>query len=320
MIVAFVPTGVKHGNLIEPPLAKGIFLGLEFIMSQFVLNDGRALDLVDNHHQSEVAVLFHHGTPGDATAWSDWVDGFADKAMRAFAVSRPGYSVSDRHAGRRVVDVQSDLSQILDAFGIRRFVSVGWSGGGPHALAMSIDTRCAGVITLAGVAKYGEADLDFLAGMGLENHEEFGEALKGEVPLRSWMDANAVGMQHVSGEGLREAFGGLIGDADKEVLAGSFAEDMAAQMRRALAHGFDGWIDDDLAFVKDWGFDLSHIAIPVQLWQGDDDFMVPHSHSRWLGLKIPGAQAKFTPGEGHISLGVKHRHEIVTQMQLLLGS
>ena len=284
-------------------------------MSQFLLRDGRTLDLLDNHHKSETAVIFHHGTPGNSTSWRAWIDVLANGEMRAIAASRPGYSLSDRKQGRKVVDVLGDLSQILDEFQIKRFVSVGWSGGGPHALAMSLDERCAGVITLAGVGQYGKSDLNFLDGMGPENIEEFGVALKGEGPLTEWMNANAVGMQHVTGEGLREAFGGLIGDSDKEVLAGEFAEDMAAEMRRALAHGFDGWIDDDLAFVQDWGFDVGSVKVPVQLWQGDDDFMVPHSHSRWLASMIPNARLNFVPENGHISLIVKHRDKIVTQLQ-----
>lgn len=288
-------------------------------MSQFLLRDGRTLDLLDNHHKSDSAVLFHHGTPGNSTSWREWIEELSGGQMRAIAASRPGYGQSDRHQGRKIVDVVDDLSQVLDQFEVTKFVSVGWSGGGPHALAMSLDKRCAGVITLAGVGQYGQPDLDFLNGMGPENIEEFGIALKGEGPLRDWMNANAVGMQHVTGAGLREAFGGLIGKADKEVLDGDFAEEMAAGMRRALSRGFDGWIDDDLAFVQEWGFDLGAINIPVLLWQGDDDFMVPHSHSRWLASKIPTAQLNFIPDNGHISLIVKHRDEIVTQLQQLVG-
>lgn len=304
---------------IEPPIAKDIFPELECGVNQFLLRDGRTLDLLDNHHKSDSAVLFHHGTPGNSTSWQAWMDELADGEMRAIAASRPGYALSDRKQGRRVVDVVDDLSQILDQFEIKRFVSVGWSGGGPHALAMSLDKRCTGVITLAGVGEYGQPDLDFLAGMGPENIEEFGISLKGEAPLREWMDANAVGMQQVTGAGLREAFGGLIGKADKEVLAGDLAEDMAAEMRRALVHGFDGWIDDDMAFVQEWGFDLSAINVPVHLWQGDEDFMVPHSHSRWLASRIPTAHVNFIPEEGHISLVVKHRGQIVTQLQQLIA-
>lgn len=299
---------------IEPPIAKGDSPPLKCDMSQFLLNDGRTLDLLDNHHKSESAVLFHHGTPGNSTSWSDWIGEFSGGPVRALAASRPGYGQSDRHSGRKVVDVVDDLSQMLDQFEIKKFVSVGWSGGGPHALAMSLDKRCVGVITLAGVGKFGQPDLDFLDGMGPENIEEFGVALQGEESLRSWMNANALELKNVTGSGLREAFGGLVGKADKEVLSGDFAEEMAAGMRRALSHGFDGWIDDDLAFVQEWGFDLGEINIPVQVWQGDDDFMVPHSHSNWLASKIPTSELKFVPENGHISLVVNHREEILEKI------
>lgn len=288
-------------------------------MSQILLRDGRTLDLLDNHHTSDTAVVFHHGTPGNSTSWRQWIDQLSGSDLTAFAASRPGYGQSERLRGRRVVDVVDDLAQVLDQREIAKFVSVGWSGGGPHALAMSLDPRCVGVISLAGVGQYGTPDLDFLAGMGPENIEEFTIADEGEAPLREWMNLNAVGMQQATGSGLRAAFGGLIGKADTEVLAGDFAEDMAAGFRRALSHGFDGWIDDDLAFVQEWGFDLSAINIPVFLWQGNDDFMVPHTHSRWLASKIPTAQLNFIPENGHISLIVKHRDEIVTQLQQLIA-
>ncbi len=304
---------------IEPPIAKGEAPPLKCNMSEFQLRDGRILDLLDNHHKSESAVLFHHGTPGNSTSWSEWVREFSGRSIRAIAASRPGYGQSDRHAARKVVDVVSDLSQMLGHFEIKRFVSVGWSGGGPHALAMSLDKRCGGVITLAGVGKYDQPDLDFLNGMGPENIDEIGVALQGEEPLRNWMNANALEMQKVTGPELRSALAGLVGKADKEVLLGDFAEEMAAGMRRALSRGFDGWIDDDLAFVQEWGFDLNEINIPVQVWQGDDDFMVPHSHSYWLASKIPTSELKFVPENGHISLMVNHRVEILDKIDRFLA-
>jgi pimeloyl-ACP methyl ester carboxylesterase len=206
----------------------------------------------------------------------------------------------------------------LDGKNITKFVSIGWSGGGPHCIANTFEPRNVGAISLAGVGAFGVDDLDFLEGMGPENHDEFGAALKGEAVIDQWMNDNAVAMKSVSGNDIREAFGGLIGDADKAVLEGDEADAMAASMRSALAVSFDGWIDDDLVFVKPWGFDLAEITKPVFLWQGDDDFMVPHAHSYWLEKHIPTAKLSFKPGEGHISLGIKYRSEILKQAEDLL--
>jgi pimeloyl-ACP methyl ester carboxylesterase len=288
-------------------------------MPQFKLKDGRELEILDNGMNSENAIIFHHGTPGHVSMWSGWLEAAAAAGIRALSYSRAGYGTSDRNPGRSVISINNDIAQLLDAKNITKFVSIGWSGGGPHCIANTFEPRNVGAISLAGVGAYGVDDLDFLEGMGPENHDEFGAALKGEAVIDKWMEDNAGAMKTVTGDEIREAFGGLIGDADKAVLEGEEADAMAASMRSALAVSFDGWIDDDLVFVKNWGFDLAAITRPVYLWQGDDDFMVPHAHSYWLEKHIPTATLSFKPGEGHISLGVKYRTEILAQAQELLS-
>ena len=287
-------------------------------MPQFKVKDGRELEILDNGITSDKAIIFHHGTPHHASAWSSWLEDAASRGIRALSYSRAGYGTSDRNFGRSVLSNNSDISLLLDGKSISSFVAIGWSGGGPHALANTFEHRNVGAITLAGVGEFGASDLDFLEGMGPENHDEFGAALKGEGVLDAWMNANAGSIKNVTGAEIKEAFGGLIGDADKAVIEGDFADQMAATMRSGLAVSFDGWIDDDLAFVRPWGFNLGEISKPVFIWQGDDDFMVPHAHSKWLAEHIPGSQLKFVPGHGHISLIEKYRAEILDQAQALL--
>jgi pimeloyl-ACP methyl ester carboxylesterase len=271
-------------------------------MPTLKLTDGRFLEYFDNGISSTSAIVFHHGTPAHASLWSAWLDLAASKGIRALSYSRAGYGISDRNEGRTVFSNNGDIRELLDSFGIRDFISIGWSGGGPHALATTMMNGSKGAITLAGVGEYGAADLDFLAGMGPENEEEFGEALKGESEISAWMDKNAVPFKDVTDVEIREALGGLIGDADKKALDGVVADEYATATRKGLAVSFDGWIDDDIAFVQPWGFALSDISVPVLIWQGDQDLMVPHAHSYWLEKHIPTGKLHFVPGHGHISL------------------
>lgn len=280
-------------------------------MSQLNLPDGRKLEYFENGVASDSAILFLHGTPSDGTLWQPWLDEI--KGVKAISTSRAGYGLSDRHKGRSVADDLSDQSAVLDALGITKFVVIGWSGGGPHSLNMTRDPRCAASFTLAGVGEWNREDLDFLAGMGPENNEEFGEALKGEAAITAWMNANAVAMKNVTGPDLIAAFGGLIGDADKRALTLEVADHYASSYSRALSVSYDGWIDDDLAFVRDFGFDIEKIDKPVVIWQGDDDFMVPHAHSEWLAKHIPNSDLRFIPGHGHISLGEEFRPQIIKE-------
>jgi len=285
-------------------------------MNQLKLTDGRALEYEDNGVKSESAVLFLHGTPGSFKTWSQWLPQVT--GCLAIAASRAGYGKSDRHEGRSVADDLADQQALLNYFNIKEFVTIGWSGGGPHAINMTRDHRCKGAITLAGVAEWGHTDLDFLAGMGPENEDEFGEALKGEDALQKWMAANASAYKTISGPEIIEALGGLIGEADKASLTPEVAADTAESFRHAVVDSFNGWIDDDFAFVRKFGFELGAVNKPVLVWQGDDDFMVPKAHSEWLVKHIPTATLNFVPGHGHISLTTAYRPQIIKQAMELL--
>jgi pimeloyl-ACP methyl ester carboxylesterase len=284
--------------------------------------DTGSLDVLIGGADDGPALVLHHGTPSDATLWSDWDETARAHGLRLFSISRPGYATSTRRRDRTVADVAGDVARVLERYDVPWFVTAGWSGGGPHALATAalLGERCRAVATLAGVGPFGVAELDFLDGMGPENHAEFGAALQGETALRAWLAENAAAMVHVTGSEIITAFGGLIPQADKDVLAGSFADAFAATMRRALAGGFDGWIDDDRAFIQPWGFALTSIAAPVTVWQGDLDLMVPAAHGAWLAHAIPGAVARAAPGHGHISLITTFRDEIVADLVTRAGS
>jgi pimeloyl-ACP methyl ester carboxylesterase len=128
------------------------------------------------------------------------------------------------------------------------------------------------------------------------------------------MTANAEPFCSISGPALADGLGGLVPQVDRDALAGGYAEQLASTFRRALAAGFDGWIDDDLAFAQPWGFDVGVVRSPVTVWQGELDLMVPLAHGRWLAAHLPAADARIVGGHGHISLVTAYRGEILAAL------
>jgi pimeloyl-ACP methyl ester carboxylesterase len=266
--------------------------------------DGRNLDVLRHGAPDAFPLVFHCGTPNAPAEFPQLFDAVTDRGWQLVAHARPGYAGSARHEGRSIADAASDVAAILDHIGQTEFVVLGWSGGGPHALACAalLPDRCRAAASLAGVAPYDAGGLDFLAGMGPENVEEFGAAARSHDELRDFLENFAAGLRDITAEQVAGELGGLIDHVDRGARTGELAASMARMLRRAVSTGIAGWFDDDLAFVKPWGFDLDTIAVPVSIWQGAHDKMVPFAHGEWLADHVPNAGVHLYDDEGHLSL------------------
>jgi pimeloyl-ACP methyl ester carboxylesterase len=266
--------------------------------------DGRVLEVLDSGSPEGFPVLFHYGTPSAATEYGLLTEAASARDVRLVIYSRPGYGGSSRRPDRTVAHCTEDVVDLADALGIARFATVGWSGGGPHALACAalLSDRVLAATTIAGVAPYPAEGLDWLAGMGEENVQEFGAALEGTQELVSFLERQMDDLIEVSAEEVADALGDLVPSVDRSSLTGEFAEFMAASFRKAVAGGIWGWFDDDRAFLWDWGFSLAEIRVPITVWQGRQDRMVPFAHGRWLVDHVPGARGRLSDEHGHLSL------------------
>jgi pimeloyl-ACP methyl ester carboxylesterase len=267
------------------------------------LPDGRTLELHELGEPDGFPVLYHHGTPGSGTLYERW----ETPGVRLVAYDRAGYGGSSRRPGRSVADVVGDVEAIADALGFERYATWGLSGGGPHALACAAlcDDRLIAAASLAGVGPWEAPGLDWLAGMGEGNVKEFELVLAGEEALRPSVEQERAGLMPITAEQLREAMAPHLSPTDSGALTGDLAAYFRANMHHGLADGADGWIDDDLAFVKPWGFELAQIDRPVLVMQGRDDLMVPPAHGEWLAQNVPGAEPRIDPAQGHLTL-VQH--------------
>jgi pimeloyl-ACP methyl ester carboxylesterase len=282
--------------------------------------DGRSLDVLVTGPADGLPLVFHHGTPGGVAVYGPIAAAAEQCGLRLVLYGRPGYGNSTPQPGRSVADAAADVAAILDELDAAEFVTAGWSGGGPHALACGrlLAGRCVAVACIAGVAPYDAEDLDWLAGMAEDNVQEFTTAAAGEAGLTRLLGEFAPVFSQLSADQLAEGMGDLASPVDKAALDGELATYLLESFRAGLAPGVAGWRDDDLAFVRPWGFPAAGATtVPVTVWQGDEDHMVPFAHGQWLAAHIPAARAHLLPGQGHLSLPVG---EIIEELAGLAAS
>ncbi len=283
---------------------------------QLGLGDGRSLEVRVAGPAGGTPFVMHHGTPSAGRHFEPFVREATERGLRSVTYSRPGYAGSSRNEGRSVADCAADTAAVLDHLGQDRSYVFGRSGGGPHALACAalLPQRVIACATVAAVAPWGAPGLDFLAGMATENVEEFGAALAGGDELRSFLEIQAKAINAAGPQELAAALGGLVSGVDARALTGDFASFAANMLHDGLRSGNDGWFDDDLAFTRPWGFELSDMTVPVAVWQGGEDLMVPFAHGEWLSSRIPTAHPRLRPEHGHLSLALAAFGELLDDL------
>lgn len=267
--------------------------------------EGRTLEVEVAGRDGAPTVLLHLGTPCAGRLSREMVEEGERRGLRHVTYSRPGYAASDRDRGRDVADCAGDVTAVLDALSVDELMTVGMSGGGPHALAAAalLGDRVLAAATIGGVAPRGaETEIDWDGGMAEENLAEFAAAQAGEGALVAFLEREAEAMRGASAADLRDGMGELISEPDRVALDGPFGEYIASCMGAALSTGVYGWVDDDLAFERDWGFELASLGCPLTVWHGRSDRFVPPSHGEWVAGAVPGARARIEADHGHLSL------------------
>jgi pimeloyl-ACP methyl ester carboxylesterase len=271
--------------------------------------DGRTLAFCQWGDPSGTPVFSLHGTPGSRLSRHPDEEVYRRAGVRAITYDRAGYGRSTRLPGRLIAHAAADVATIADALEIDRFAVIGGSGGAPHALACGAllpdrVTRCASIV---GPAPYGVGGLerdDWLRGMVPGNIREFEWSLAGEATLRPELERETREMLANLGRDLDNPLGEgyEVSASDMEMLSrGGVREMLDESFRAGCEGGIDGFVDDDLSIARPWGFDVTTIAVPVAVWYGEQDTLVPAPHGQWLARTIPHAEVVILDG-GHFAI------------------
>jgi len=260
-------------------------------------------------------VLHFHGTPGSRLemAWADEAVAQADVHLVTF--DRPGYGRSTQvpFSLSRVARLGIDLA---DHLGWQRFATLGWSGGGPFALATAAEAldrvSAVGVISGAGPFQEIPGALEALSGgdadgaaLSVSNRGAAAVAFAG-----TFADLAAV----TNEEELLTTFRPALSERDQRVLerpalATALLQDIQEAFRQGSLGG--GW--DNVAWIGAWDFALDSVTCPVLLWYGDEDLMAPPTVGRWLADHLPNARLTLRQGYGHLA-AFEHLPEMLGQL------
>ncbi|MHB1519005.1 MAG: alpha/beta fold hydrolase [Acidimicrobiales bacterium] len=221
---------------------------------------------------------------------------------------RPGVARTDRLPGRGMIPwVDADLLPLLEHLDVDRLNVMGWSAGGQFALAVA-HRLAERVVRCAVIAGCLPLD-DRARARQLSPIDRTLTTLSLRAPslarlyFRATRALSLVAPRVLLRSTVREA-----------------PEDEAAAIRSQgrwfptiLGEGARqprGGVDEYLTGCAPWGFTPEQVSVPVRIFQGDADRLVPPAWGRELARLIPHATITSYPGEGHF-IGLTRRSEVL---------
>ncbi len=276
------------------------------------LADGRRLGYAQYGDRRGWPLFFFHGTPG-----SRLMAGFAAsqalvRGIRLLAPERPGYGLSDPQPHRRLLDWPADVRQLADALGLERFGVVGVSGGGPYVAACA--WRLPERIQVAGIVS-GLAPREALD-QGLSWPQRLLAQLLHRTRLTQPFLTLLVTAIRRYPQRFLAALLPLVPQPDRAVLSRPEVRRLQIDgVVQACRQGAQAIAQDLALFSRPWGFQVEEITVPVHLWHGVRDRVVPVAMGRYLAAHIPGCRARFIPAAGHLWIFEGYQEVIETLMR-----
>lgn len=287
----------------DGPLAVGRYI---FRNPQIIeLPDGRELGYAEAGDPDGEPGLVFHGWPNCRTFAAAFDEVGRERGLRFVAPERPRFGVSDPDPGRRLTDWPADVTALMDHLGIGTAPVLGVSGGGPYALACAaeISERTPRVAVGCGVGP--------MEAVPVRERGPFTLARHAPGVIRSYLRAEEVAGRYVP-ERLLERRAATAATHDADYWRGEVGRLLIATAVAARqGHGNEHLVTDLQLYAGSWGFDLCDIDVPVGLWYGRQDRLVPVDAGRYLERAIPTAEAHFYPDYGHVSVVEENESAIV---------
>lgn len=279
------------------------------------LADGRTLACLELGTPSGVPVLYFHGYPGSRLEARVAAAVAGRLGLRLLSVDRPGFGQSTFQPGRRIGGWAADIDALADQLGLRRFSIVGVSGGGPYALACaaSLSHRLAHVALVCPLGPLAAAGAK--AGMLAQDRVLLSLAAHAPPLARGVVHLLAHWMRRDADRYLQFMMAGMV-SPDRDLFADpDYRALVLASTAEALRQGGRGPAWELTLIARRWDFRLQDVRLPIILWQGLADQILPAAMARRLAAALPACRPRYLPGEGHLSLVVRHIGDVLAELR-----
>ena len=240
-------------------------------------------------------VFYFHGMPGSSLEISPARECAIDLGISIIAVDRPGYGESDRQKHLELSSWPDIIAELADFLNIHHFSVVGFSGGGPYALACAhkLGDRVKRGILVGSLAPFESPAMQAHVNAGFKPLYELAK-----------VDMEAVYQQlsqlAPSAEVFMEAMLSAMPAPDRAIFAqAEFNQNYLSNLSHALMLDVWGLVDDLRRVSNPWRFDLVDINCPIEIWHGRDDANVGVAVGEYLAEALPDATAQLLQGHGH---------------------
>ena len=291
------------------------------IENSITLPDGRDLGYGLYGNPLGIPIIDFHGIPGSRRE-AKLIASYIQRDDLCFiGFDRPGYGCSSPKRNYKISDLPADVAALTDHLKLKHFIALGYSGGGPFALACAAQMPerlgAVGIVSGVGPSEIGAE------GMHESNKKKFNLAKRMPALARIMLTAGFSAMRrHPDQVGPElERIWWQMPEVDQRVLQDkSFSQGITEITLDAILHTVRGWVDEEILMSKPWQFNLAEImAANIFLWHGGLDRNVPISMAKAAAERIPGCQASFFPEEGHLSLLYNHGDEIISALVKAAG-
>ncbi len=265
------------------------------------LADGRQLGWSVYGPDGGHPVLYCHGVPGSRREFDPLESVIEDSGLRLVVLERPGYGISSPPRGEDSFgDFARDAAEAMALIGYPRFHVIGYSGGGPYALACAArlgPEQVPRVLLVSSIAPFNGPH--WLEGMNPQGHEIYRTSLEEPDRLDDLLAPLGADLP-----GLADQIISVAAPSDRERLTRATAgrEAFITNVTAALGGGLQGARHDIRHHAAPWGFDLAGIKQPVTLFHDTEDCNIPIHHAEQLVRCLPHARLVHLEGFGHFGL------------------